>query len=194
MTGETDDQPPAVGGLAPCTARAAAQSLDLSRSRQLVYVGGDGEVLAAFLDTWRQLAGVWLGPADAQDAARQFLRRRGLDDRVRYVAGDSLDDIAAGDLVVLNATDAAVDSSLELLVSAGPQWLPAGGRWLILQRESPHLSSVVGPPLLQGQGLRVARRWPLAPGVQMLACAPAHRFIELLGDRSDRSVAWSPRP
>ena len=194
MTGDIDVEPLAFGGLPPGTARAAAQSLDLSRSRHIVYVGGNGEVLATFLDAWQQLAGVWLGPADAQGAACQFLRLRGLDDRVCYVAGDSLDDIPAGDLVVLNATGAAVDLSLQLLVSAGPQWLPAGGRWLILQRESPHLSSVVGPPLLQRQGLRVASYWPLAPGVQMLVCAPAHRFIGLLGDRSDRSVAWSPRP
>lgn len=181
----------ALDALPPRAAQAAAQFLDLSRSRQLVYVGGAGEVLAAFLESWRQLAGIWLGPGDAQDAARQFLRRRGLDDRMHYVVSGALDAIPAGDLVVLSAVDAAVDISLRLLVSAGPGWLPAGGRWLILQRESPHLSSVVGAPLLQGQGLRVASRWPLAPGVQMLVCAPAHRFSEVLVHCSDRSIGWS---
>lgn len=190
MRADDDDQIRAFGGLLPRAAQAAAQSLDLSHARRLVYVGGKGEVLAAFLDTWRQLAGVWLGPADAQDAAHQFLGQSGLDDRMRYVTGDSLNAIPAGDLVVLSAVDAAVDVSLRLLVSASPRWLPAAGRWLILQRESPHLSSVVDTPLLRGQGLRLASRWPLSAGVHMLVCAPAHRFVEDLRDRTDRVAAW----
>lgn len=186
---DADDQPRALGGLPLSTARAAAQLLDLSASRRLVYVGGEGETLAAFLDAWRQLTGVWFGPAYAQAAAQQLLRRRGLADRMRYVAGQTLEAIPAGDLVVLTAVDAAVARSLRLLVSAGAGWLPAHGRWLVLQRESPHLSSVLGPPLLQGQGLRVASLWPLSAGIQMLVCAPAHRFVEVLEDRAGRSTA-----
>lgn len=183
---DADDQPRALGGLPLSTALAAAQLLDLSSSRRLVYVGGEGETLAAFLDTWRQLTGVWFGPAYARAAAQQFLRRRGLADRVRFVAGEALDAIPAGDLVLLTAVDAAVGHSLKLLVSGGPGWLPAEGRWLILQRESPHLSSVVGLPLLQGLGLRVASQWPLSAGIQMLVCAPTHNIVELLDDRAGR--------
>jgi len=181
----------ALSALPTRATQAATQFLDLSRPRQLVHGGGEGDVLAVFLDSWREFVGVWIGPADAQDAARLALRQRELDDRVHCVAGDALDAIPAGDLVVLSAVDAAVDVSLRLLVSAGPGWLPADGRWLILQRESPHLSSVVGGPLLHGQGLRVASRWPLATGVQMLVCAPAQRFSEVLVHCSDRSVGWS---
>jgi hypothetical protein len=184
-----DDQAPHGEPLPRYTTRAAAQLLDLGRSRRLVYVGGDGEVLAAFLDSWQQLSGVWLGPAEAGDAARRFLSERGLDHRMHFVAADTLSAVPAGDLVVLSAVDAAVESSLRLLVSAGAGWLPAEGRWLILQRASPHLSSVIGPQLLQGQGLRVASRWSLSADVHMLVCAPAHRFIEALGARGERGAA-----
>lgn len=174
------------------TARAAALTLDLSRSRRIVYVGGEGEVLAEFLDAWPQLRGVWVGPAAARVEAQRFLGQRGLDARVRYQAGDKLDTIPAADLVVLTAVDAAVDRSLQLLASAGPGWLPAGGRWLILQREHSHLASVIGPPLLQGLGLRVASQWPLAAVHRMLVCAPALRFSDAMLARSDHLVA-SPR-
>lgn len=189
MNENAGDEGCACGGLPPHAAQIAAQSLDLSRSHQLLYVGGDGEALAVFLDTWRQLAGVWFGSADGEDAARQFLDQRGLGDRVRYVVGSTLDAIPASDLVVLSALDVAVDASLRLLVSAGPGWLPPKGRWIILQREYPHLSSVVSPPLLHQQGLRVASRWCLPEGVHMLVCAPAHRFVEDLQARTDRTAA-----
>lgn len=186
---DADHRPRALAGLPSSTALAAARALDLGQSRRLVYVGGEGEALAAFLDTWRQLTGIWFGPAYAGHAARQFLRRRGLTHRVHYVAGESLDAIPAGDLVVLTAVDGAVLHSLQLLASAGAGWLPAEGRWLILQRESPHLSSLISLPLLQGQGLRVASWRPLSAGVQMLVCAPAHGWADGLADRSDRLTA-----
>lgn len=180
-----------MSALAASAAQAAARLIDLSRARRLVYVGGDGSLLAAFLQAWPQLGGVWFGPEEGHAAATAFLARHGLDARVRYVDGDSLDTIAAGELVVLSAVDTAVDHSLQLLASAGPQWLPAAGRWLILRRESPHLSSIVDLPLLQQLGLRVASRWSLCAGVQMLVCTPAHRFLELL-DHGNRAAAPAP--
>ena len=186
------DEHPCAEALAELTTRmaaAAAQSPDLHRFRRLVYIGGEGEVLAAFLHAWQQLSGIWLGPADRQAAASRFLAESQLADRMRYVAGESLAAIPAGDLVVLNAVDAAVDQSLELLASAGAGWLPPEGRWLMLQRESPHLSCVIGPSLLHAQGLRMVSRWALPAGVQMLACAPEHRFIENLGNRAATAVA-----
>jgi hypothetical protein len=176
----------------PRALHAAAQALDLSRARQLVYVGGRGEPLAAFLAAWPRLSGVWFGPAGAQGNARRFVAAHGLGERVHCVAGDRLDTIAAGDLVVLSALDEAVDTSLQLLASAGPRWLPVDGRWLMLQRCSPHLSSVVDAPLLQGLGLEVVSRWPLLGGVHMLVCTPARRFLELLASRSNRAAAWRP--
>ncbi len=179
------------------TAAAAAQSIDLHRFRQLVYVGGEGEVLAAFLHSWRQLSGIWLGPADGQAAASRFLGERQLTGRMRYVAGESLAAVPAGDLIVLSAVDAAVDRSLDLLASAGAGWLPPGGRWLMLHRESPHLSCVICPSLLHGQGLRVVSRWALPGDVQMLVCAPKHHFIDTLGNRhglNSRPAAVSTAP
>lgn len=161
------------------TARAAAEALDLGRSQRLVHVGGDGGLPAAFLDAWPQLTGCWFGPIDAQDEASRLIGQRGLADRLHYVCGTALRAIPPGDLVVVSAVDAAVERSLQLLVSAGPGWLPANGRLLLLQRAAPHLSSVVCPELLQTLGLRIASRWALAAGVQLLACAPAHRFAEL---------------
>ena len=179
------------------TAAAAAQSIDLHRFGQLVYIGGEGEVLAAFLQSWRQLSGIWLGPADRQAAASRFLGERQLAGRMRYVAGESLAAVPAGDLVVLSAVDAAVDRSLDLLASAGAGWLPSDGRWLMLQRQSPHLSCVICPSLLHGQGLRVVSRWTLPGDVQMLVCAPQHRFIDALVERrgpNDRLAAVRPAP
>ena len=117
----------ALRALATRTASAAAQCIDLHRFRQLVHVGGEGEVLAAFLDSWPWLRGSWLGPADAKAAAIRFLGQSWLADRMRYVAGDALAAIPAADLVVLNAVDAGVDRSLDLLVSASEGWLPADG-------------------------------------------------------------------
>ena len=140
--------------LTTLTAAAAAQSIDLHRFRQLVYIGGEGEVLAAFLHSWRQLSGIWLGPADGQAAANGYLGERQLAGRMRYVAGESLAAIPAGDLVVMSAVDAAVARSLDLLASAGAGWLQPDGRWLMLHRESPHLSCVICPSLVHGQGLR----------------------------------------
>jgi hypothetical protein len=183
-----DDEP------APGTSRAAAQLLDLSRSRRLVYLGGEGDVLAAFLDEWHLLGGVWIGPAEAQATASRFLDERGLGARMHYVIGDTLDAIAAGDLVVASTIDAAVESTLQLLVSAGPRWLSCEGRWLILQRETPHLSCVVGGPLLHGRGLRVVSEWSLSKGVRMLVCAPAHCILETLAEFADRPAmgCWQP--
>ena len=63
---------------------------------------------------------------------------------------------------------------------ADGRWQMADGRWLILQRASPHLSSVICPTLLHAQGLQVASHWPLPGGVQMLVCALAPRFIDTL--------------
>lgn len=195
----SDVQPAAEapGALSTRMAAAAAQPVDLHRFRRLVYVGGEGEVLAAFLHSWRQLSGIWLGPADGQAAASRFLRERQLSGRMRYVVGGSLAAVPAGDLVVLSAVDAAVDQSLDLLASAGAGWLPLDGRWLVLHRQSPHLSCVICPSLLHGQGLRVVSRWALPGDVQMLVCAREHRLIEAMGVRrslSARLAAVSTAP
>jgi hypothetical protein len=174
-------------------ARAAAQALDLGHSRRLVYLGGEGGVLAAFLAEWPQLHGVWLGPAEAGPAAGRFLHEHSLSDRIRYVAGTALDDTLTGDLVVASALDADVDSTRQLLVSVDADWLPARGRCLILQREAPHPSCVVCTSTLRRQGLRVASQWVLPQGVQLLACAPGHGPLELLTTAAHRAAQSCPQ-
>jgi hypothetical protein len=143
------------------TAAAAAQSIDLHRFRQLVYVGAEGEVLAALLDSWQQLTGVWVGSPRGQAAACRFLEQSGLADRMRYVAGDALA-VPAVDLVVLNAVSTAVEQSLNMLVSANAGWLPPEGRWLIRQREpsSPHHGLISTSGGDGGQGAEERRAEP----------------------------------
>jgi hypothetical protein len=178
-------QPASVAPPSDPLARAAAELIDLSRARKLLHLGDDGTVLVALLQTWPALSGVWLGTAAAQASSERLLTERGLHDRIRYQAADALTGVDAGDLIVLNALGAAASAAQGLvwLTSAGEGWLPPSGRWLILQRPSPHPDCAISPERLHAQGLRVASTWALADSVQMLVCAPAHRFVEALGSR-----------
>lgn len=184
-----DHRPRALGGLPSSTAHAAAHALDLGQSRRLAYGRGEGKALVAFLDTWRRLTDIWFGPTYAGSAARQSLRQRGLTHRVQYLAGESVDAIPVrrpGRIDCRRRRRPARHAS----VGQRRRMLAAGrGRWFILLPESPHLSSLVGLPLLQGQGLRVASCRSLSAGVRMLVCAPAHGFADMLADRIDRLTA-----
>ena len=168
--------PPRGPPLRPHVARDAARLLDLNLSRRMVYLGGRGDLLTALLDEWPQLAGDWLGPAEGQDEAARCLPVTGHEARMRYVVGNTLNDLPAADLVVARALDTEAASTLELLCSASPTWSSARARWLVLQHDAPHLSSVVGVPLLQHHGMRLLSQWLLSDSVRLLVCAVAHRI------------------
>lgn len=182
-------------------ARAAAQCLDLSGARRLLYVGGAGELLAALLAQWPHLGGVWLAPAPGQARCADFLDQHRLEARMRLQVGQALTAVAAGELVVLDALPTpgqCPDMAHDWLAAAGPDWLPRGASLLILHRPPEAASALSCPDVLHDLGLRRASLWPLAGGAELVVCAPAHRFVEGLGERHrpfhPLLPPWSSRP
>lgn len=78
-------------------ARGVLRSVDFSRARTVVDVGGGwGELIAAVLGTHPHLRGILLDRPHAVDGARERLRRGDVLDRCDIVAGDFFETVPAG--------------------------------------------------------------------------------------------------
>lgn len=108
-TDGTADRHQAGGSQSQCIGQRAEMRLDPRHSRRQVHVGGEGGVLAA----WPALCGVWVGPAADRATARDVMGWQGLQSR-------------EGTLVIVNASDAAADRSLQ------QQGLRLAGPWTLL--------------------------------------------------------------
>lgn len=132
-------------------AQRAAVQLDLSSARRLVCVGEPGDLPAAFRDAWPHLS-------------------------VRCIGAPC--DVAAGDLVVVNAI--GPDTARRFVDDLRPGWLPAAARLLIVGCEPGPLHGAPDRSWMHACGLRRVGAWPLGEGASLLVCAAADNLLDAL--------------
>ena len=129
----------AMAELTRLAAAEIARSYDFSGKRVMDVGGGYGELLAQILITHPSATGVLFDMPHAMDAAREHLRRRGVEGRCELVAGDFFARIpAAADVYVLKSVihDWADERATEILHSCRHAMRP-GARLLVAERLMP---------------------------------------------------------